>query len=190
MLVNCHLHGGFVATRLVNFPKFEEFSPHFYSKISRTEQKCNTEIAIRPLYLCLILRQFYTMKYMASFRCGNTLLKGDLKNTTTYQNISGQQVIRPLLFIQKNLTKLIYAIRYIANTRLRKHENLPKHPEQQVVSHPFLTQKDLTELTAYPIRYITSFSFVMHGTETPIGMKLNLRCGTGVVWFLETITGK
>ena len=142
MLVNCHLHGGFVATRLVNFTKFEEFSPHFYSKISRTEQKCNTEIAVRPLYLCLILRQFYTMKYITSFRCGNTLLKGDFKNTTTYQNISGQQVVRPLLFYLKkfnqiNLRHKIYGQfsvwQYLTKRELQKHKTYENIRGQQVV---------------------------------------------------------
>ena len=51
------------------------------------------------------------MKYMVSFWCGNTLLEGDFKNTKTYQNIWGQQVVRPPLvyfylekFIQIDLT--------------------------------------------------------------------------------------
>ena len=35
---------------------------------------------------------------MASFRCGNTLLKGEFKNEKTYQNIWGQEVVRPLPF--------------------------------------------------------------------------------------------
>ena len=38
------------------------------------------------------------MKYMVSFWCGNTLLEVDFKNTKTYQNIWGQQVVRPPLF--------------------------------------------------------------------------------------------
>ena len=35
---------------------------------------------------------------MFSFWCGNALLERDFKNTKTYQDIWGQQVIRPLLF--------------------------------------------------------------------------------------------
>ena len=36
MLVSCHLNGGFVVTRLVNFPKFDEFLPNFlYGQILR-----------------------------------------------------------------------------------------------------------------------------------------------------------
>ena len=60
-----YLDGEFMAMCLVNFPKFDEFLPHFYkvkfcaeesskqkdSKISRTGQKPNTEIGVRPLYL-------------------------------------------------------------------------------------------------------------------------------------------
>ena len=63
MLVSCHLHGGIVDTRLVNFPKFGEFLPtsymakscaeesskEKYSEISRTDQKANTEIGDRSL---------------------------------------------------------------------------------------------------------------------------------------------
>ena len=36
---------------------------------------------------------------MVGFWCGNILLKGNFENTTTYRNIRGQQVVRPLLFI-------------------------------------------------------------------------------------------
>ena len=43
---------------------------------------------------------------MANFRCGNVLLIGDVKNTNTYQNMRGQQKVRPLLFTWKNFTKL------------------------------------------------------------------------------------
>ena len=35
---------------------------------------------------------------MASFRCGNTLLKGDFKKTKTYQNMRRQHVVRLLPF--------------------------------------------------------------------------------------------
>ena len=35
---------------------------------------------------------------MVSFWCGNTLLEGDFKNIKTYQNMRGQQVVKPLLF--------------------------------------------------------------------------------------------
>ena len=43
---------------------------------------------------------------MASFRCGNTLLKGDFKNTKIYQNIRGQQVVKPLLFYLGKLNEI------------------------------------------------------------------------------------
>ena len=35
---------------------------------------------------------------MVRFWCGNTLLKGDFKNAKTYQNMKGQEVVRPLSF--------------------------------------------------------------------------------------------
>ena len=92
--------------------KFDEFLLYFYiakfcaeesskqknPKIS-TDQKSNTEIEVRRLYLAPILHLFYPIRDMASFRCGNILLIGDLKNTKkAYQNIRGQQVVRPILF--------------------------------------------------------------------------------------------
>ena len=43
---------------------------------------------------------------MFSFWCGNALLEGDFKNTKTYQDIWGQQVIRPLLFYLEKFIKL------------------------------------------------------------------------------------
>ena len=112
MLVSCHRHGGFVSTRLVNFNKFDEFLPYFYtakfcaeesfkpkdSKISGTDQKSNTEIGVRSLYLSPILYWFYHIRYMVRFWCGNTSLKGDFKNAKTYQNMKGQEVVRPLSF--------------------------------------------------------------------------------------------
>ena len=49
-----------------------------------------------------IYPQFYIdfapIRYMVSFWCGNSLLKGDFKNRKTYQNMRRQQVVRPLLF--------------------------------------------------------------------------------------------
>ena len=39
MLVSCHLHVGFMATCLVNFPKFDNFLPHFlYGQIFLAEE--------------------------------------------------------------------------------------------------------------------------------------------------------
>ena len=95
----------------------EESSKQNNYKISRTDQKSNTEIWIKPLYLSPILYSCYPISYMVSFWCGNTLLKGDFKNTKTYQNMRGQQVVRPLLFYLEKFTKftLIYPIKYMAS---------------------------------------------------------------------------
>ena len=37
---------------------------------------------------------------MASFWCDNILIKGDFKNVKTYQNQRGQQLFRPLLYLE------------------------------------------------------------------------------------------
>ena len=62
----------------------EESSKQKDSKISKIDQKSNTGIGVRSLYLPRILHWFYPIQYMVSFRCGNTLLKGDFKNIKTY----------------------------------------------------------------------------------------------------------
>ena len=82
---------------------------------------------------------------------------------------------------------------YLAKTRLRKHENLPKHPGQQAVSLPFFYFKKLYWIDSLPHQIYEQF-FVWF-LEIPTGMKVNPQCGKGVVWddfdkFLETITGK
>ena len=59
------------------------------SKISRTDQKSNTEIGVKPLHLSPILQWFYPIRYRVGFWCGNTLLKRNFKNTKTYKNIRG-----------------------------------------------------------------------------------------------------
>ena len=76
----------------------EESSKQKDSKILRTDQKSNTKIWVRLLCLTPILHWFYPIKYMVSFWCGNTLLEGDFKNIKTYQNMRGQQGVKPLLF--------------------------------------------------------------------------------------------
>ena len=48
----------------------------------------------------------YPIRYMASFRCGNTLIKGDFEKRKTYQNIWRQQAVRHFFYTLKNLTKL------------------------------------------------------------------------------------
>ena len=73
----------------------EESSKQKESKISR---KSNSKIGVRSLYLSQTLHLFYRIRYMVNFWCGNTLLEGDFKNTKTYQNMRGKQVVRPLLF--------------------------------------------------------------------------------------------
>ena len=84
----------------------EESSKQNNYKISRTDQKSNMEIWIKPLYLSPILYSFYPISYMVSFWCGNTLLKGDFKNTKTNQNMPGQQVVRPLLFYLEKFNQI------------------------------------------------------------------------------------
>ena len=81
----------------------EESSKQKDSKIWSTDQKFNTEIGVRPLYLFPILHWFYLIIYMVSFWCGNTLLKGDFKNTKTYENMRGQQVARSLPFYAEKI---------------------------------------------------------------------------------------
>ena len=76
----------------------EESSKGKDSKISRSDQKNNTETGVRPLNLSPILHWFYPIRYMVSFWCGNTLLKADFKNGETSQKIWGQQVVRPIFF--------------------------------------------------------------------------------------------
>ena len=43
---------------------------------------------------------------MASFWCGNVLLIGDFKNTKTYQNMRGQQVVWLLVFYPKKFNQI------------------------------------------------------------------------------------
>ena len=43
---------------------------------------------------------------MASFKYGKILLKKDFKNTKTYQNIRGQQVVRPLVFYPEKFNQI------------------------------------------------------------------------------------
>ena len=43
---------------------------------------------------------------MTSFRWGTILLKGDFKNTKTYQNMRGQQVVRPLHFYLEKFNQI------------------------------------------------------------------------------------
>ena len=43
---------------------------------------------------------------MASFWCGNVLLIRDFKNTKTYQNMRGQQVVRPLTFYPEKFNQI------------------------------------------------------------------------------------
>ena len=52
-------------------------------------------------YSCLNVNSqlIYPIRYMASFWRGNTFLKRDFKNTKTYQNMQGQEVVRPLLIL-------------------------------------------------------------------------------------------
>ena len=63
----------------------EESSKQRDSKISRTDQKSNTKIGVKPLYLCPNLHLFYPRRYMVSFWYGTALLEGDFKNTKAYQ---------------------------------------------------------------------------------------------------------
>ena len=84
----------------------EESSYQKDSKVLKTYQKSNNRIGVRPLYLSPILHWVYSKRYMAGFWCGNVLLIGDFKNTKAYQTTRGQQVVRPLAFYPKNLTKL------------------------------------------------------------------------------------
>ena len=69
--------------------------------------KLGSEVYIYPQ-----LHWFYLIRCMVSFWSGNNLLKGDFKrilpkgyfkNTKTYQNIWGQQVVRPFSFNLLNL---------------------------------------------------------------------------------------
>ena len=76
------------------------------SKISRTDQKFSSEIGVRLLYLSPILHWFYLIRYMVRFWCGNTLLKGDFKNTKTYQNLPIQQMVRQLLFYLEKFNEI------------------------------------------------------------------------------------
>ena len=84
----------------------EESSKQKDSKIWRTDQKFNTEIEVRPLYLSPILHWFYPIIYMVSFWCGNSLLEKDFKNAKTYQNMWGQQVVRPLPFYLEKFNQI------------------------------------------------------------------------------------
>ena len=84
----------------------EESSKQKDSNISRTNQKSNTKIGVRPLYLYSILHWFYRIRYMVSFWCGNALLKGDAKNTETYENIRRQQAGRLFLFYLEKLNEI------------------------------------------------------------------------------------
>ena len=43
---------------------------------------------------------------MASFWFGNVLLIRDFKNTKTYQNMRGQQVVRPLTFYPEKFNQI------------------------------------------------------------------------------------
>ena len=43
---------------------------------------------------------------MVSFRCSNTLLKGDFKNKKTYENMWGQEMVRPLLFYAEKFNQI------------------------------------------------------------------------------------
>ena len=43
---------------------------------------------------------------MSSFLCGNTLLKKDFKSIKTYQNMWGQQAVRPLFFYLEKLNQI------------------------------------------------------------------------------------
>ena len=84
----------------------EQSSKQNESKISRPDQKSNTEIGVRPLYLSPILQWFYSIGYGVRFWCGNTLLEGDFKNTKTYKNIRGKQVIRPFLLYLEEFNQI------------------------------------------------------------------------------------
>ena len=84
----------------------EESSKEKDSKISRSNQKTNTETGVRPLYLSPILHWFYLIRYMVSFWCGNTLLKVDFKNGETSQKIWGQQVVRPIFFYLEKVKQM------------------------------------------------------------------------------------
>ena len=45
----------------------------------------------------------YPITYIAGFWCGNILLIGNFKNARAYQNMWGQQVVRPLLlYLEKS----------------------------------------------------------------------------------------
>ena len=84
----------------------EETSWQKDSKILKTDQKSNNEIGVRPLCLSPILHWFYPIRYMASFWCGNVLLIGDFKNTKAYQNMHGQEVVRPLVFYPEKFNQI------------------------------------------------------------------------------------
>ena len=43
---------------------------------------------------------------MVSFWCGNSLLEKDFKNAKTYQNMWGQQVVRPLPFYLEKFNQI------------------------------------------------------------------------------------
>ena len=43
---------------------------------------------------------------MTSFWCGNVLLIGDFKNTKTFQNMRGQQVVRSLVFYPEKFNQI------------------------------------------------------------------------------------
>ena len=73
----------------------EGSSKQKHSKTSRTDLKSNTKIGVKLLHLSPILHWFYSMRYMVSFWCGNTLLEGDFKNTKTYQNKKKRVVYIP-----------------------------------------------------------------------------------------------
>ena len=96
-----------VFTEFLIWPNFgQKKVPKDGSKISRIDQASNTEIGVRPLYLCPILHSFYRIRYMVSFWYGNNLLEGDLKKTEPYQNIRGQQVVRLLLFYLEKFNQI------------------------------------------------------------------------------------
>ena len=69
----------------------EESSNQKDSKISGTHQKSNTKIGIRSVYLSSILHWFYPKRYMISFWYGNTLLKGNFKNTKLIKICGGNR---------------------------------------------------------------------------------------------------
>ena len=64
------------------------------------------QVARQPLfYLKNLIKLTVNLHHKTydQFLVGNTLLKGDFKNTKTYQNLWGQQVVRPLLFLPRKI---------------------------------------------------------------------------------------